>query len=127
MRLATTFLRQTLSTLAIAAAVMFFMLLGPGIHAQAPPAGEQRTPTVNLTVEQRHMIKELLKEFKVEPISTAAPTTIGETVPERVTVQPIPVEVAQRVPQVRSHSYYIKDEHIVLVDPKDRKIADVIN
>jgi hypothetical protein len=37
-------------------------------------------------------------------------------------------EVATKVPQARSHSFYIKegDNAIVLVSPNDRRVADVI-
>ena len=42
-----------------------------------------------------------MKDLKVQPVTTDAPTAIGDKVPERVVTQPIPVEVAQRVPQVR--------------------------
>lgn len=68
-----------------------------------------------------------MKDLKVQPVTTDAPTAIGDKVPERVVTQPIPVEVAQRVPQVRSHAFYVKGDNIVLVDPKNRTIADVIN
>ena len=49
-----------------------------------------------------------MKDLKVQPVTTDAPTAIGDKVPERVVTQPIPVEVAQRVPQVRSHAFYVK-------------------
>jgi hypothetical protein len=30
------------------------------------------------------------------------------------------------VPQARSHSFYVKDDEIILVSPSDRRVADVI-
>jgi hypothetical protein len=30
------------------------------------------------------------------------------------------------VPQVKAHEFFIKDDRIVLVDPKDRTISEVI-
>jgi hypothetical protein len=40
----------------------------------------------------------------------------------------LPSEVARKVPQARSHSFFIKDGNnaIVLVSPNDRRVADVI-
>lgn len=103
------------------------LVLAPEINAQAPDRSlPAATPTVNLTLEQRHTIKELMKDVKVQPISGDAPMKVGETVPERVSMQPIPAEIGQRVPQVKSHVFFIKDGHIVLVSPKDNTIADVI-
>ena len=109
----------------LALATPIFAIFGSSIYAQSLP--EERSPKVNLTVEQRHIVKELVKDLKVQPVTTDAPTAIGDKVPERIVAQPIPVEVAQRVPQVRLHAFYVKGDSIVLVDPKNRTIADVIN
>jgi hypothetical protein len=110
--------------LAIAIVAPVFAVFGSDLYAQSLP---ERSPKVNLTVEQRHIVKELVKDLKVQAVTTDAPTAIGDKVPERVVAQPIPVEVAQRVPQVRLYAFYIKGNDIVLVDPKNRTITDVIN
>jgi hypothetical protein len=41
----------------------------------------------------------------------------------------LPPEVAAKVSQARSHSFFIKDGNnaIVLVSPNDRRVADVIH
>ena len=48
------------------------------------------------------------------------------TIPENVDLQPMPSQVAEKVPQVKSHRFFIADEQIVIVDPKDKKVADII-
>lgn len=110
---------------ALLVATAALVLLAPTLHAQAPslPAA---TPTVNLTHEQRHTIKEFLKDAKVEPVTAEAPMAVGETVPQRITMQPLPADLGQRVPQVKSHLFFVKDGRIMLVSPKDNTIADVI-
>jgi hypothetical protein len=117
------FARRRVLALAIAAPVA--MVLGSGVHAQLLP--EERPARVNLTLEQRHMIKELVKELKTPSAAADAPTAIGAKVPEKIVTQPIPVEVSQKVPQVRLHAFYLKGDNVVLVEPKSRMIADVIN
>jgi hypothetical protein len=47
-------------------------------------------------------------------------------VPAGVTLQPLPVEVSAKVPQVRTHSYFVEQDKVVIVDPKDNKIAAVV-
>jgi hypothetical protein len=111
--------------LAFAAAMPIAVVLGSGVHAQL--LQEERPTRVNLTLEQRHTIKELVKELKTPSAAADAPTAIGAKVPDRIVTQPIPVEVSQKVPQVRLHAFYLKGDNIVLVDPKSRVIADVIN
>jgi hypothetical protein len=116
---------KRLLTAALAAAAM--LLLDPKIMVRAqsdtiPPAPK----SVNLTMEQRHTIKEIIKDMKVENASGNAPSNIGDVVPEGVKLQPVPVEVSAKVPQVKSHSFFVKDGRVVLVDPKDNKVSDVV-
>ena len=113
--------------LVLAVAVPALLVLSPQINAQAPgPALPAATPTVNLTLEQRHTIKEFMKDVKVEPTTGNVALTVGDKVPEQVALQPMPAEIGQRVPQVKSHAFFIKDGRIVLVSTKDKTIADVI-
>jgi hypothetical protein len=86
--------------------------------------------TVNLTMEQRHIIKEIiLKDLKItEPTDQAAkvPTQVGETVPAGIPLQPVPVEVAAKIPQLKGHSFLVKNDKVIVIDPKDNKVAALI-
>jgi hypothetical protein len=84
--------------------------------------------TINLTQEQRFIIKEIvLKDLNVQKARADAPETIGDAVPENIDLHAMPPEVAAKVPQGRSHSFFVKDDNaIVLVSPNDRRVADVI-
>ena len=86
--------------------------------------------TVNLTMEQRHVIKEIIiKDMKIaEPQDQAAkvPTEVGDTVPSGIPLQPMPVEVSAKVPQLKSHSFLVKDDKVVIIDPKDNKVAALV-
>jgi len=42
-------------------------------------------------------------------------------------LNPMPAEVANKVPQVKSHVFFIADGKIVIVDPKENKIVDAFN
>ena len=101
--------------------------------AQAPSNSPVPMPseTVNLTMEQRHIIKEIIiKDMKTPatPAQAAAKVTTkpGEVVPSGVALQPMPVEVSAKVPQVRTHSFFVEDDKVIIVDPKDNKIAIVV-
>jgi hypothetical protein len=101
--------------------------------AQAPSNSPVPMPseTVNLTMEQRHIIKEIIiKDMKTPatPAQAAAKVTAkpGEVVPSGVALQPMPVEVSAKVPQVRTHSFFVEDDKVIIVDPKDNKIAIVV-
>ena len=105
----------------------------PAAHAQtpappAPPAPQPAAPTarINLTLEQRHIIKELIKDLKVEPTKTSVQPAVGEALPADVTPQPMPDDVGRKVPQIKTHRFLITADQIVIVDPKDNKVAELI-
>jgi hypothetical protein len=93
------------------------------IQKQLPPP----TQTVNLTLEQRHVIKELLKDSDVGRAPQNLDMKVGAKVPEEVVLHDLPGMVQQKVPQIKSHKFFKVEDKVVLVDPKDRKIAEVIN
>ena len=100
------------------------------VEAQVPaPATPVVKPaeTVNLTMEQRHIIKEIIiKDMKTAGQVQSVPTQVGETVPSGIALQPIPVEVSAKVPQLKTHSFLVKDDKVVIVDPKDNKVAALV-
>jgi uncharacterized protein DUF1236 len=114
-------------TLMAAALAMMISCIGPSLHAQTPAQEPVLpAPKLNLTLEQRHVIKEIIKDMKPQPAPGEFRAAAGDTVPQNINVQPIPSEVAAKVPQVKTHRFFIQGEQIVIVDPKDNKVADVI-
>ena len=118
-------------TLSIAATAAILTLVLP-VEAQVPSMAPVVKPadTVNLTMEQRHIIKEIIiKDMKIaEPPDQAAkvPTEVGQKIPAGIPLQPMPVEVAAKVPQLKSHSFIVTSDKVVVVDPKDNKVAALI-
>jgi hypothetical protein len=128
----------------LATLISFTMLLGLAMHVAAVAAPETRpqqpaaplapgteepaqvSPRLNLTLEQRHVIKEIIKDLKNESGPAEIQPKIGEPVPSEIKLQPMPSQVAQKVPQIKSHVYFLTSEQIVIVDPKDNKVADMI-
>ena len=84
--------------------------------------------TINLTQEQRFIIKENVKDLALSKAPKDAPETIGDPVPASIVLHALPSEVGLKVSQIRSHMFFIKDDNnaIVLVSPNDRRVADVI-
>jgi hypothetical protein len=110
------------------AAAGFLCLSGFGFAQSPANPSTDTTPTVKLTAEQHHVIKEIvLKDMNVAKASGNTPSSIGATVPENVQLHQFPPEIANRIPQVRSHVFFVKEDHVYIVSPKDKTIADVIN
>src|SRR5436190_22403913 len=91
---------------------------------QAPPLREQpATPKLNLSLEQRYTIREIIKDKKAEGGAVDARAAVGDPVPQGVTTQPMPSDVAQKAPQVKAHRYFLTAQDIGIVDPNDNREA----
>jgi hypothetical protein len=75
------------------------------------------------------VITQAIPELGLAKAPADAPETIGDPVPQNIELHSLPSEVAAKVSQARSHSFFIKDGNnaIVLVSPNDRRVADVIH
>ena len=124
-----------MKTRLLVAAAAAMLTLSMPVVAQIPSTSgsapsSQTAETVNLTMEQRHVIKEIIvKDMKIAPPPDQAakvPSAVGEVVPSGIPLQPMPVEVSAKVPQVKSHSFLVKDDKVLIIDPKDNKIAALV-
>ncbi len=99
-----------------------------GAWAQAPVerTAPVAVPRVNLSLEQRDTIRELVKELNVASVKAETPMSIGDTVPKDVELHPMPTRVGEKVSQVKNHLFFRKGAELAIVDPKDDKIVDVI-
>src|ERR1700758_2974280 len=73
------------------------------------PAIAPQPRTINLTQEQRFIIKENVKDLDTAKAPKDAPETIGDPVPANIVLHALPPEVGVKVSQVRSHMFFIKD------------------
>jgi Protein of unknown function (DUF1236) len=125
------------SMMASCAALALLAVLAGGPAAQGQtPGGALQTPggggpppsqsKINLTLEQRYTIKEIIKDAKIDPVPASTDISLGATVPGSVHLNPMPDAIAQKVPQIKSHMFFVRDNKVVIVDPKDGKIVDAI-
>ena len=123
-------MRLVLLVAAAGFASLVSTLPGPVLWAQdaEKPAIAPAPRTINLTQEQRFIIRENVKDLKLTKAQASATETIGDRVPDNIELHPMPPEIANKVPQAKSHSFFVKDgdNAIVLVSPSDRRVADVI-
>jgi hypothetical protein len=111
--------------MALAVGVTVALLVaGTPVRGQTPAIPSQAK--LNLTLEQRHVIKEIIKDLDISPPQQDVETNVGATVPAAINLNPMPQAVAQKVPQVKSHLFFVKDGKVVIVDPKENTIVDAI-
>ena len=120
-------IKSQVKLVAAAIAALVYLTSGLTAQAQSPP---RESPVfaakLNLSMEQRHIIMEFIKSRNTGNEPGNVSTAVGQTVPKTVQLQAMPADVGQKVSQVRNYSYFVKNNKIVLVDPKDNKIAEVI-
>jgi hypothetical protein len=119
---------KTILIAAVTAVLFALSLWTVQVQGQSPTTPAiAPTPRINLTAEQEFIIREIvLKDLNVPKAKPDAPETIGDAVPENIELHPIPPDVAVKVPQVKSHEFFVKGDKIILVSPSDRLVADVI-
>lgn len=82
--------------------------------------------TVRLTAEDTHTIKEIvLKEMNIPKVA-AGDYKIGDQAPATAQLVAFPAQISDKISAVKSHRFFVSGEKIVVVDPKDNRIADVI-
>jgi hypothetical protein len=120
-------MQKLLLAVATVAVLLFAPIFEVNGQSGIAPAIEPAPRTINLTAEQRFIIKEIvLKDLNVPKAQAGAPETIGDPVPASVVLHDMTPELAEKVPQAKSHKFYVTDNAIVLVSASDRKVADVI-
>jgi hypothetical protein len=100
--------------------------VGSSGYAQTPQQQLPPTPKLNLTLEQTHTIKELIKDEKDQAPTAKVQATVGEPIPAGIEPRPMPADVGQKVPQVKAHRFFLTADEIVIVDPKNNKVAEII-
>jgi hypothetical protein len=51
----------------------------------------------------------------------------GHQVPDNITLRPIPRKVASQLPKLRPYQFARLPIEILIVNPTDRKVADIVN
>jgi hypothetical protein len=110
-----------------AAMVLMLWCITQNIHAQTQTQEPViASPKLNLTLEQRYIIKEIIKGMEIEP-ATDKVQALGNQVADNIRLRPIPSDVAQKAPQIKAHRFFLAAKQIVIVDPKDNRVAEIIN
>ena len=96
-------------------------------QAPAPQGPAAVTPKINLTMEQRHVIKEGIKDLKLESAPATGDVTVGDEVPGTTQLRPLPSEISDRISQLKNYVFFVRGTRLILVNPKDNKVVENID
>jgi hypothetical protein len=118
------------------------VLLAGSALAQSPSPPSQSAPqeapipqrSIKLTAEQGYVIKENVIPGGAQNANPGGGTTgsangkfeIGGKAPGGSDLKDFPDLVQQKVPAVKTYKYLVADGQVVIVDPKDNTIADIL-
>ena len=111
------------------AALSTALLAGSAIAqapAPAPDSGSVPSRSIKITAEQGYIIKENVVKAPATSGQGGGKIEIGEKAPSGSSLQEFPQIVVEKVPAVKSHKFFVSNGEVVVVDPKDNTIADII-
>jgi hypothetical protein len=95
------------------------------------PTNRQATTGTALPEPERERIattvREQVERQQIRPVSNlGVSVSVGAELPSRVQLQPLPSEIAAIRPQYRDYRFTVSEREIVIVDPRSRRIVEVI-
>jgi hypothetical protein len=94
--------------------------------AASPGNATHGTDTVILSAAQRRTLWGDLGKQATNQSASGFEPQIGTFVPGSVKIEPIPGKAAANNPQLRPYDYAMVDHDLVIVDPANKVIADVV-
>lgn len=104
--------------------------LAAGQHATASrSAAMQTTPKDSLALtrtQKRIAFRDISKQASTETAPSGFTAKIGATVPDNLSIQPMPAHVASRVAALKPYDYALLPKQLLIVNPSDKKVVNVI-
>ncbi|MEZ0213801.1 MAG: DUF1236 domain-containing protein, partial [Xanthobacteraceae bacterium] len=86
---------------------------------------------LKLTDKQRNMIRTTIKRPTTTTTTTGSAVekeiVIGDRLPETMVIERFPDTVYREVPAMRSYQYVVRDRGVYVVDPRERRVIDLID
>ena len=82
---------------------------------------------LQLAPEKRRIIKEIVLKERQMPRCEDVRLSVGEELPRTIEVRTFSDEIVREVPEIRSYRFCVKDSEVILVDPTEYRIVEVID
>jgi hypothetical protein len=120
-----------LVTIATVAMLNSGIALAQTPNGQAPGAGphtgaESIQPILNLTQQQKQAVNRGLSREPSQNAAADLQMRVGEPLPSSITPHVMPNSVTEPVPETKWYEFAKLPDRVLMVDPKDRSIAEII-
>lgn len=111
----------------VGALALAVTLAAPCGAKAAAAEGRAPMPSEELTfsAQQRQIIRKYARGRPVKPVEVEL--EIGEILPEQMQLFQFHDKVVRHLPALRDYRYFIIEDEIVLVDPRDNRIVEVLD
>jgi hypothetical protein len=96
----------------------------------AAPAGQQSAQGAQAEPEKQRIadtVRQRIERNDIRPVENfGVSVSVGAELPSRIQVQPVPSEIVSIRPQYRDHRFTVSEREIVIVDPRTRRVVEVI-
>ena len=115
----------------IAAVLSTGIALAQTPNGQPPSAGprsgaESIQPRLNLTQQQKQAVNRGLSGEPSQNAAADLQMRVGEPLPSSITPHVMPKSVTEPVPETKWYEFVKLPDRVLMVDPKDRSIAEII-
>lgn len=97
-------------------------------QSSKPATASMTKDNLSLTTAQEKLAwNDLSKQAASQPAPSNFSASIGATVPNDITLRSIPRMVTSRLPTLKPYRYARLPNELLIVNPHDKKVVDVIN
>ena len=100
-----------------------------GNHAMSNASTQSMAKdSLSLTsAQERTAWKDISRQASSQMAPSGFTPTIGATVPTEISLKPVPAKVASQVSTLKPYDYALLQDKLLIVNPSDKKVVDVIN
>ena len=103
------------------------LALASGIGSAAAQVGATgQSQPLELSAAQRAAIATAVRDTKIPPPNHSFNTSVGAQVPPSIELHALPISAVSQAPEVRNMKYTLFQNQVVLVDPANMRVVDVI-
>ena len=100
-----------------------------GAAAALLASGYAMAQDTTLTIEPAHrtIIKQYVVKEHIRPVTVKESVAVGTVLPEDVSLQPVPEAWVTTAPEVQNYEYFDWNGKVVFVEPKTRKVVQIVD
>jgi len=119
--------------------VVIALASGMGLASAAPPSSSTMPPaapaakaaandSLKLTSAQEKTVwSDVSKQATKQKAPSGFTASVGTAVPTSISLRPVSSTLAGEIPALKTYQYAMVQDKVLIVNPADRKIVDVIN